>query len=503
MLTSRREFLRKSSAYSLGFLALRQCVQSAAAGQDATTLGYGPLVPDPKGLLDLPAGFSYKVISRAGDMMDDGLFVPGKADGMATFEGADGLALIVRNHELLPFEEPSPFGTNGSLLTSVNAAKIYDIGRGRSPHRGGTTTVVFDTKRQEVVRQFMSLAGTCRNCAGGPTPWKSWISCEETVIVQGRDKDGDFMSDKDHGYCFDVPATDVAALADPIPLVDMGRFNHEAVAVDPRTGIVYETEDREDGLFFRFLPNKPGELKAGGKLQALCVVGFEPNDTRNWGPHESIAVGSKLRVTWIDMDHVEAPDDDLRQRGFAAGAARFARGEGIWHSDGQFFIACTSGGQKQKGQVWRYVACRAGRRGRRRRLRHARVIRRVAGLEARRELRQHHDVAVGRPRDVRGPGSGSGAADRRDAARRAVHAGRTSCQERVRGRLLYAGRHDAAGEHPAPRADDRGDGTVAAPRLKARSHMSFRGPPRNPAGPLGGPRGDRRQRYPHHAAVRV
>jgi len=358
--TTRREFLRQSSAYSMGFLALRQCLQRASAagiaGEVPTTLGYGPLVPDPRGLLDLPAGFAYKVISRQGDVMDDGLLVPGLCDGMATFVGPDGLALIVRNHELQPFEGPSPFGERGELVPSIASAKIYDVGGGsKGPHRGGTTTVVFDTKRQEIVRQFMSLVGTCRNCAGGPTPWNSWITCEESVVVAGHDKENDFDSVMNHGYCFEVPATAEPGLVDPIPLVDMGRFYHEAVAVDPRTGIVYETEDRDDGLFYRFLPNKPGDLKAGGKLQTLCVIGLEPNDMRNWGPHEPIAVGAKMRVRWMDMDNVQAPEDDLRARGFAAGAARFARGEGIWYSKGQVFIASTTGGKKQKGQLWRYV----------------------------------------------------------------------------------------------------------------------------------------------------
>jgi secreted PhoX family phosphatase len=351
--------LKRSSAYSLGFLALRQCVQSASAAGIASAeeaaLGYGPLIPDPQELLDLPLGFSYKVISRGGDLMDDGLIVPGLADGMAAFTGPDGLAILVRNHELLPDQKPSPFGEQCALFKNVDAAKLYDTGGGKTPHRGGTTTIVFDTQRQEIVRQFLSLAGTCRNCAGGPTPWNSWITCEESVLLAGPAEDADYTSDKDHGYCFDVPATADPRLADPIPLVDMGRFYHEAVAVDARTGIVYETEDREDGLFYRFLPNKPGELKAGGRLQALCVMGFESNDTRNWGSHAPLDQGAKLRVKWLDLEDVQSPEDDLRQRGFEAGAARFARGEGAWCSDGQVFIACTNGGAKKKGQIWRYL----------------------------------------------------------------------------------------------------------------------------------------------------
>jgi secreted PhoX family phosphatase len=357
---SRRAFLRQSSAYSFGFFALRQCVAAGAAGVTSPSdmpLGYGPLVPDPRRLFDLPKGFSYKIISRAGDPMDDGLLVPALADGMATFEGPDGTAIIVRNHELQPYQEPGAFGEKDVLLSRIDRDKMYDCGQDKTPHRGGTTTIVFDTKEQKIVRQFLSLAGTCRNCAGGPTPWQSWITCEENVNTVGVTKDGDYeyLNEKDHGYCFEVPATADVRLADPIPLVDMGRFYHEAVAVDARTGIVYETEDRDDGLVYRFLPNKPGDLKAGGRLQALCLAGYEPNDTRNRGRHAPIRQGDKLRVTWMDMDNIQSPKDDLRYRGHQAGAARFSRGEGAWHSDGQIFIACTNGGAKEKGQIWRYL----------------------------------------------------------------------------------------------------------------------------------------------------
>ncbi len=362
MSTSRRDFLRQSSAYSLGFLALRQCVQGTAraagvVGDAPAVPGYGPLRRDPKKLLDLPAGFNYKIISRAGDQMDDGLFVPGKADGMATFAGPDGTAIVLRNHEQVPIHEHGPFGDADALFSRVDKSKVYDCGDGKKPHRGGVTTLVFDARKQEVVRQFMSLAGTCRNCAGGPTPWNSWITCEETVFRVGESTEDDetFISAKDHGYCFEVPAVATPGLVDPIPYKDMGRFYHEAVAVDARTGVVYETEDREDGLFYRFLPNVPGQLKEGGRLQAMCVLGYQPNDLRNWGKHAPLPVGAKLRVKWIDMDHVEAPDDDLRQRGFDAGAARMARCEGTWHTGAEVYIACTNGGAKKKGQIWRYV----------------------------------------------------------------------------------------------------------------------------------------------------
>jgi hypothetical protein len=156
----------------------------------------------------------------------------------------------------------------------------------------------------------------------------------------------------DHGWCFEVPATDQPKLADPIPLKGMGRFNHEAIAVDPETGYVYETEDRHDGLIYRFLPKVAGKLAKGGKLQALVAKGKKSLDTRNWDK-TTVRLGEKIAVTWMDMDDVDSPKDDLRFRGFAAGAARFARGEGMWYGNNGIYFTCTNGGKKKYGQVWK------------------------------------------------------------------------------------------------------------------------------------------------------
>jgi secreted PhoX family phosphatase len=180
---------------------------------------YGPLVKDPAGVFDLPEGFTYKVISQTGDLMSDGLLVPDRPDGMATFEGSRGRVILIRNHELMP-SHPGPFGTDGALAANVPKEKIYDLGDGDSlicP--GGTSTLVINEETLEVEKSFLSLAGTLNNCSGGPTPWGSWISSEEIFIPKGHD-----IYQKDHGYNFEVPATEKIGLVTPVPLKAMGRL---------------------------------------------------------------------------------------------------------------------------------------------------------------------------------------------------------------------------------------------------------------------------------------
>jgi hypothetical protein len=348
----RRHFLKQASALAVGFAGLQTfvgCTTDKPASRPPA--GFGTLQTDPHGLFDLPEGFSYQVISRHGDEMDDGFLVPHRPDGMATFPGPDGTTLLVRNHEVnadAPLEE-GPYGADNARAAAMPPAEQYDAGRGGRGGLGGTTTVVFDTDRQVVRRQFVSLAGTIRNCAGGPTPWNSWLSCEETV----RRADDTFA--KDHGYVFEVPATAEMKRARPHPIKAMGRFNHEAVAVDPNSGAVYLSEDRHDGLLYRFLPDEPGRLAQGGQLQCCCVRQQSSLDTRNWGSGPEITPGRTFDIEWMDLEDIDTKQDDLRKRGFADGAACFAREEGMWYGDGAVYVACTNGGKNKKGQVWRYV----------------------------------------------------------------------------------------------------------------------------------------------------
>ena len=339
---NRRQFLTATSS-AFAALVASGCM---SRGVPLNALGsgfsnYGPLVPDPEGLLDLPEGFSYKLLSSFGDIMNDGGTVPDKADGMGCLDIGNGEIVLVRNHELLPFDEPGGsiargFGTwNGTIVP------------------GGTTNIVLDANTLAVKRQFRSLGGTIRNCSGGVTPWGSWLTCEEAPV--GPEQAFGAGLAVNHGWTFEVPGN-ATGLVEPVPLRAMGRFNHEAACVDPETGYIYQTEDREDGLLYRFLPAVPGVLSEGGQLQAMVIEGLP--DIRNW---DAAAMPSRRQypIRWVDLDNVEAPEDDLRIRGAAAGATLIARGEGIHMGVDDLYFCSTSGGAKRLGQIFRLIPGRA------------------------------------------------------------------------------------------------------------------------------------------------
>ena len=352
MSLSRRRFLQSSAATTLAFSGL----PVLAAMRDADSIqpyvnqvwGFGPLVRDEENLFDLPEGFSYQVISSVGDRMRDGLVVPGDLDGMACFQRADGKLVLVRNHELnIGQQDKSAFGEDQAGLERIDRALVHDWAEDGRPHIGGTSHIVLDPETLAVEDEFLSLVGTYNNCAGGPTPWGSWLTCEETEINAGAN------AGIEHGYVFEVPA-DATGLVAPVPLKAMGRFRHEAVAIDPRTSIAYETEDQYTRcLFYRFLPNVPQRFAEGGRLQALAVRGRPSIDLRNWN-EQTVQPGEWLEVDWIDLDDVESPNADLAARGVAAGAAHMTRGEGIWWGENECYFTCTDGGPDRLGQIWRY-----------------------------------------------------------------------------------------------------------------------------------------------------
>ena len=360
---SRRQFLNygaiasASGAVALGFLGCSRALTQHVPGFSNPSSRF---YSTPNRLIDLPEGFICRAISRTGEKMDDGFWVPGKHDGMAAFPGPNGKTILVRNHELNWFHKGmGAFGWNNERINYVDPEKFYDPGHGVRPALGGTTTLVYDTRTGTLDTHFLSLAGTLRNCAGGPTPWNTWITCEETV--QKAEKE----FQRDHGYNFEVPVSATPRLETPIPLKAMGRFNHEAIAVDARSGVVYQTEDRSNGLIYRFVPKEPGKLVAGGRLQAMKIRGMNGADTRNWKSltekilpwtYETIPVRQAMDVEWVDIENIESPKDDLRKQGVdEKRAAKFARGEGMWYSGNAIYFACTNGGIRKKGQIWRYT----------------------------------------------------------------------------------------------------------------------------------------------------
>ncbi|HVG39783.1 MAG TPA: alkaline phosphatase PhoX, partial [Pyrinomonadaceae bacterium] len=348
---NRRTFLRHSAlagGFALaveGMLTRADLFTTGGSRALAAGPGYGPLLPTAtlntgELLLALPEGFQYTVIGRSGVAMSDGQITPGAHDGMATF--ADGNKIrLVRNHEQGP---GAPF-TNQPYDTLAS---------------GGTTTLVVNPVTRLVEKDFASLSGTIRNCAGGATPWGSWLTCEETTV--GRYSTP--TQNEPHGYVFEVPASANGVVA-PVPLKAMGRFSHEATAIDPATNFVYQTEDAGiNSGFYRFLPNKPNvkgkaDLAAGGLLQMLAVKNSPKYDTRT-----NQTAGADLPVVWVDIKN---PDPFLENgartvfaQGYAKGAARFARLEGAWYGDGNIYFDSTSAGNVGQGQIWRFRPTSAG-----------------------------------------------------------------------------------------------------------------------------------------------
>ena len=357
---SRRQFLQTAGAAGIGLTILGKAdplfAVSSAAEAIGRAPGYGPLIPDPNGLLDLPEGFSYQIVSRAGDALSPfGTWavkgtVPGSQDGTAAFAGRRGGTLLVVNHEQ---------GASAAFPVLADPALTYD-----PLAVGGTSTLHVDRHGVREL-QYVSLAGTWSNCAGGHTPWGTWLTCEET-----EQKADGVRATKDHGWVFEVDPDEPANNVDPTPLTALGRFAHEAVAVDPVRGHLYLTEDASgpNGLLFRFTPNnrrqRYGALRDGGLLEAALVEDL---------PDLSAAtrIGAKHRVRWVPVPDPAASDLSIRKQfdwdnagtavaGVGGPISRSRKLEGIYWRRGKAYVVASfarnSDGSvsEHDGQVWAY-----------------------------------------------------------------------------------------------------------------------------------------------------
>jgi secreted PhoX family phosphatase len=277
----RRLFLRSAVAGLGGTVALGFSVPRAALGAPARTgpSPYGPLhSADANGVM-LPTGFRSRVVARTGRKVAGTSHVwHGAPDGGGCF--ADGTGWIYVSNS----EQPAGRGGAGAIRFAAN----------------GTITGAYPI-----------LKGTTLNCAGGATPWRTWLSCEEF----------------DRGYVYETdPWGRKAAVRRPA----MGRFRHEATAADPDRKVIYLTEDEPDGCFYRFTPTAWGNLSAG-TLKVLAV--------------------RSGKLAWVT---VPDPDGDpKRTRYQVSGVRRFNGGEGCHYQDGICHFTT-----KGDNRVWAYDAAR-------------------------------------------------------------------------------------------------------------------------------------------------
>jgi secreted PhoX family phosphatase len=336
-----------SGSYTGLFGAAPASAKDPAAQPPKGQVGYGALVDDPAGLLSLPAGFSYTIVAQSGvTKLESGEPTPSDPDGTASFvrHGGNGSVLVV-NHEV-GGGEPDPVPRIPEFT--------YD------PVAGGGTTNVEVDKDGNRIREYVSLAGTHNNCAGGKSPWHTWLTCEEAESLRNQTKP--------HGYVFEVDPYDQDANRDPKPIKALGRYAHEALVVDPDTGVIYLTEDagNPNGLLYRWtppedaLPLGKGVLRTladdAGVLEALKASTLAGAHV----PDLSVATtpGTTYKAEWVTVPDRDAKTLSTRKQFTNAQITRSRKLEGMWWGDGGAYFVCsfarTSDGSaaQHDGQIW-------------------------------------------------------------------------------------------------------------------------------------------------------
>lgn len=331
-----------------------------SARLDLTSVG--PLQPGRgrilERVLDLPAGFSQRLLAASGNPMGDGRYVPALPMGLGTFSLSDKEVVVLCSYGVRP-GSPSrtgPFGYQNHLFNDSDAPRVYDAGPAAAkPAYAAVTSLTYDVQTGRTRQHGLRLGGLLGASLGSETPWGSWL-CGEAVVQPASDRYA-----QPHGFVFEIPAAPRADATGPVaPVRALGRFSHAAISVDPETGVIYQTEARPDGLLYRFIPDEPGRLTAGGRLEALALD--VERDTRDL--HTSLTPGAAFPLRWVDLSDIDhtGEEDDLRARGAERGATAFADGAGMAFDGQALYVTCRSGGPNRQGQLWRYHPDRSAKR---------------------------------------------------------------------------------------------------------------------------------------------
>lgn len=341
MALTRRDLFRNAALSGLALSAGSTFAGFPFGGTaSAGPTGYGPLVPDPAGILDLPKGFEYRILAKGGDgyptdftRYDDGQKFAGDADAAASYTTARNRTVLVMNHELSNSEgelaERVPMTFAGKPLPT------YD------PAAGGGTSNLVIKPNGDVESIYPSLAGTINNCAGGYTPWGTWLTCEETEATIGGIP---------HGYVFEVDPE--GKLTTAVPYKPMGRFAHEAVSIDPATSFAYLTEDNTNGLVYKFEPADTsqtfGSLGNGGELFAMKAEGIGRLG-------EVKVVGTTVDIRWNRLSNPDTTGLRNQLGSDNTNVTRSQKLEGTWFANGIFYFVSSyerMAGIAHHGQVW-------------------------------------------------------------------------------------------------------------------------------------------------------
>jgi secreted PhoX family phosphatase len=348
-----------------GASAPAKVVPANGGGRSSDRL-FPPLVDDPNGILALPAGFAYTVVSRVGET--DLAFGQGKTpdfhDGTAVVGRTWRGYTLIQNHELTP--HMSTYGVPHI------AGTVYDPG---SVNASGCTVLTTDGRGGRVA-EWVGISGTVRNCAGGPTPWGTWLTCEETTITAGATWSGGGVTgtyEKNHGYVFEVfPDTSDRQL--PNPIKAFGRFDHEAIAIEPGRNRAYLTEDASgpNGLVYRWTAPRGVRLGAGiakrlgdtdGTLEAMQILLDDGSILPDVAYITSAQLGRPFKVTWNPVPDREATATPIRRQFTDGTVTRGKKFEGLWADErGVYIVNSFAFGSsdlpadavKHDGMVWYY-----------------------------------------------------------------------------------------------------------------------------------------------------